>query len=240
MLVWPACAEASAGKPASFVNTVAGLPIKTGVAQARDGKLKYARSGANPLSGQQKVHPLITQDDFFVFLKSRLKKLDAVVITGGEPTLQRDLPEFAKKIKALGFLVKLDTNGTNPAMLELLIREGLIDYWAMDLKAPLDKYQAVVGAAADLKKIQESVKIVMANGLPYEFRTTVVPELIDRNDIAAMGKIIKGAALWYLQNFQSRVDLVDEALKGRVPYNTRQMNEMAEIGRRYVERCEVR
>lgn len=200
------------------------------------GKSKYAQA-----TEQQKVHPEIKEDDLFVFLRSRVGKLDAVVITGGEPCLQKDLPEFIAKIKKLGFLVKLDTNGSYPEMLSGLIKKKLVDYIAMDLKAPEGKYETVTGKKAELfNKVKESVKIIKQSGLPYEFRTTVVPGLLDKNDIKEMGEIIKGARAWYLQGFKSADDLVDQSLKGRVPYNLRQMREMAEVGREYVKICEVR
>lgn len=232
---------------------------------SRDGKLKYAQRSARE-SGQkfeqQKVHPLISQDDFFVFLESRVGKLDAVVITGGEPCLQKDLPEFIKKIKVLGYLVKLDTNGSYPEALAELIKNKLIDYIAMDLKAPEHKYAEITGVEVDFKNIhpvkssrqagrilpsaklfdgvKKSVRMIMASGLPYEFRTTVVPDLLAKDDIGEMGKIISGADLWYLQNFKSQSELVNEKLKGKVPYNARQMKAMAEIGVKYVKRCEIR
>ena len=189
---------------------------------------------------KQKDHPQIKEDDLFVFLASRAGKLDAVVVTGGEPCLQADLPEFIGKIKQLGFLVKLDTNGSYPEVLEKLLKEKLIDYIAMDLKAPGEKYKEATSGLADFQKAKKSVKIIMKSGLPYEFRTTVVPELLNKDDIAVMGKIIKNADKWYLQNFKSNVALVERELEGRVPYNARQMREMAEIGREYVKKCEVR
>jgi len=189
---------------------------------------------------QQKVHPTINQDELFVFLKSRAGKLDAVVLTGGEPCLQKDLPEFIRKIKALGFLVKLDTNGSHPEVLAKLIKEKLVDYIAMDLKAPENKYKEVTGVKADFKKIRRSVKLIMRSDLPYEFRTTVVPGLINKDDIAAMGRIIKGADKWYLQNFKSNIALVERELEGRVPYNARQLKALAEIGKKFVKKCEVR
>ena len=199
------------------------------------GKLKYAHA-----IEQQKVHPEIKEDDFFVFLRSRAGKLDAVAITGGEPCLQKDLPEFIAKIKKLGFLVKLDTNGSYPEVLAGLIREKIIDYIAMDLKAPAEKYEEIAGIKTDFDRVKKSVKIIRQSGLPYEFRTTVAPGLLNKDDIAKMGKIIKGADKWYLQNFKSGVDLVNPDLKGRVPYNLRQMREMAEVGGKFVKVCEVR
>ncbi|OGF24173.1 anaerobic ribonucleoside-triphosphate reductase activating protein [Candidatus Falkowbacteria bacterium RIFCSPLOWO2_12_FULL_45_13] len=247
MLVWPACAKASAavktmadesaGKPVTSINAVAGKPAEITDAQVGEGKLKYAREES---PGRQKIHPQISEDDFFVFLKSRAGKLDAVVITGGEPSLQPDLMEFIRKIKTLGFLIKLDTNGSRPEVLARLIKEKLIDYIAMDLKATPEKYAEITGVEADLNKIKKSVKMIIVSDLPYEFRTTVVPELLALSDFAAMGKMIQGADKWYLQNFKSGVDLVDASLQGRVPYNARQMNQMAAMGRKYVKVCEVR
>jgi pyruvate formate lyase activating enzyme len=207
------------------------------------GKSKYAQNitgASGQTTEQQKVHPKIKEDDLFVFLRSRVGKLDAVVITGGEPCLQKDLLEFIKKIKKMGFLVKLDTNGSYPEMLTRLINKKLVDYIAMDLKAPADKYKEVTGVKADFNNIKKSVKIIMQSGLPYEFRTTIVPELLNKDDIGEMGKVIKGAAKWYLQGFKSGVDLVERGLEGRVPYNSRQMNEMAEVGAKYAKKCEVR
>lgn len=207
------------------------------------GKSKYAQDFIcenGQATGQHKVHPEIKEDDFFVFLRSRAGKLDAVAITGGEPCLQKDLPEFIAKIKKLGFLVKLDTNGSRPEILTGLLREKLIDYIAMDLKAPAEKYEAAAGGKVDFNLIKKSVKIIRQSGLPYEFRTTIVPLLLNKDDLAEVGIIIKGADKWYLQHFKSGVDLVNQDLKGRVPYNGRQMNELAEIGRQYVKICEVR
>lgn len=215
-------------------------PVKPSYAEATEdkgSKLKYAPGES---SGQQKVRSGLSQDEFFVFLKSRVGKLDAVVITGGEPCQQKDLPDFIKKIKELKFLVKLDTNGTNPEMLAKLIKAKLLNYIAMDLKAPEDKHDEIAGAEVDFNNIKKSVKIIKDSGLPYEFRTTVVPDLLDKDDIGRMGKIISGATKWYLQKFKSQTELVNQELKGKVPYNVRQMNEMAEIGRKYVKKCEVR
>jgi pyruvate formate lyase activating enzyme len=164
-----------------------------------DEKNKKKEKGLSPLS----------TEDLFLFLSERFGRLEGVVITGGEPTLQPDLPEFIKKIKEIGYLVKLDTNGTNPKMLESLLADKLIDYIAMDLKAPYDKYEETVNVTVDYKNLQKSVKIIMSSGLPYEFRTTVVPGLLNIDDFAVMGQSIKGAKKWYLQFFKSDTELVD-------------------------------
>ncbi len=117
------------------------------------GKSKYE----SPFLGDQKNHPSKEEDDFFDFLKSRTGKLDAVVVSGGEPTLHQDLPDFIQKIKKLKFKVKLDTNGTNFEMLAGLIKDHLIDYIAMDIKAPIDKYDLIVGVQPDVNEIKKNI-----------------------------------------------------------------------------------
>ncbi len=188
----------------------------------------------------QKGHPLITEDDLFAFLDKRKGKLNAIVITGGEPTLHKDLPEFIIKIRKLGYKIKLDTNGTNSQMLKDLIGRRLIDYIAMDMKGPLDKYEKVIGVKTDLMKIKESITIIMKSGLPYEFRTTVVPDLIGFKDIASIGKLIKGASKWYLQIFKSDIDLVNPEFNNTKSYASGEMEEMELIAKKYVKFCAVR
>ena len=194
-----------------------------------DGQKKY-----------QKSHFLIPEDDFFAFLTRRQGKLDAIVITGGEPTLHQDLPVFIKKIRDLGFKVKLDTNGTNPNMLQQLITDHLLDYLAMDFKAPTDKYETVVGVKVDFEKIKESVKIIMNSGLPYEFRTTVVPGLHTVADLQAMSETIRGAAKWYLQKFQSQPDLVNQSLQGAKSFSEAELQAMVVAVTDQVGLCEFR
>jgi len=203
---------------------------------------------------QKDHHPKIKEDDLFAFLKKRIGKLDAVVITGGEPTTHADLPKFIAEIKKLGYLVKLDTNGSCPKMLQKLIELKLIDYIAMDIKAPENKYKKIVGVPVDFDKIKKSVKIIMESGLPpadaptsvktmagkYEFRTTIVPGLLSKNDIKEIGKTIKGADKWYLQQFKSDTDLVNKKMEKVKPYSDKELQEMREAGRKYVKKCEVR
>ncbi|MCG2690987.1 anaerobic ribonucleoside-triphosphate reductase activating protein [Candidatus Parcubacteria bacterium] len=192
--------------------------------------------------------PIIKKDDLFVFLKSRIGKLEAVVITGGEPTIQPDLPDFIAKIKNLGYSVKLDTNGSNPEMIKNLIDKKLIDYIAMDIKAPKEKLEQIVGLPARLyPNIVKSVKIIMESGLPpsnwagkYEFRTTLVPGLLDKNDIIKIAKTIKGARVWYLQRFKSNVGLLNKKLQGIKPFTEAEMKEMRKAAEKYVKICEIR
>ena len=188
----------------------------------------------------EKTYPLISEDEFFLFLSSRKGKLDGVVITGGEPTLHRDLPEFIEKIRAMGYKIKLDTNGTNPEIIKKLLAENLLDYIAMDLKAPFDKYEKVVGVKVNCDDLQKSAKIVIESGLPHEFRTTVVPGLLELSDFDKMGEIIAGADAWYLQKFKSDTELVDRNLERQAPFTDKEMEEMASVGKKYVKICEVR
>lgn len=183
--------------------------------------------------------PLSTED-LFLFLRERYGRLEGVVITGGEPTIHPDLPEFIKQIKEIGYLVKLDSNGTNPEMLEGLIKAKLIDYIAMDIKAPLLKYEKTVNVKLDWENIKKSVKMVIESGLPYEFRTTVVPGLLEKDDFEEMGQMIQGAKKWYLQIFKSDTDLVNQDYYQKKAYTRKEMTEFVEIGRKYVDLCELR
>jgi len=162
-----------------------------------------------------KKQSAIPEKDFFKFLKSRKGLLEAVVICGGEPTVYKDLPKFVKKIKDLGFLVKLDTNGSNPAMLAELIKHQLIDYVAMDIKGPKEKYGQFVGNKIDIKKIQKSIDILKKGEVDYEFRSTIVSSLHVKEDIIEMAKWIRGAKRYYLQNFrpEKTIDPEFEKLK---------------------------
>lgn len=194
----------------------------------------------NQILKNKKGLPDITEEAFFAFLKSRVNKLDAVVITGGEPTLHSDLPDFVKKIKELGFLVKLDTNGTSPEMVEKLLKKKLIDYIAMDIKASREKYDQVTGVKNDIKKIKKSIKVTKKSGLPYEFRSTLVPDLMNKHDIKNMGELIEGAEKWFLQSFKSDVDMIDNKLKNKAAYTGSDLEEMRKLGERFVKKCLIR
>jgi len=202
--------------------------------------LVLPREGGDEKNKKEKGFSQLSLKNLFLFLSERFGRLEGVVITGGEPTLHPDLPSFIKNIKKIGYRVKLDTNGTNPLMLAQLIKDKLIDYIAMDLKAPFSKYQTVVGVPVDCNNLQKSVKIIMASGLPYEFRTTVVPGLLLPDDFAVMGESIKGAGKWYLQRFKSDTDLVDAEYQAQAAYTLKEMEGFAAIGKKYTDLCEVR
>jgi pyruvate formate lyase activating enzyme len=147
-----------------------------------------------------KNSPTITEDSILEFLKTRKGLLQGVCITGGEPTMQIDLPIFIKKVKELGFLVKLDTNGTNPEMIKNLIDGHSVDYIAMDIKSAPDKYAEVTDLAGDFSFIKESIDLIKNSGVAYEFRTTVAPGITE-NDILHIVDLIQGADNYYLQTF---------------------------------------
>ena len=149
----------------------------------------------------------IKENTVMEFLDSRKGKLDAVTICGGEPTIQDDLNRFIKQIKKMGFAVKLDTNGSQPNVIKALIAEKLLDFIAMDVKAPLDKYKEIVKTNVNQDSIKESIKIILKAKVPYEFRTTLVQLQLEENDILQIGKLITGASHYVLQNFINVITL---------------------------------
>jgi len=188
-----------------------------------------------------KLQPRISEKDFFNFLKERKGLLEGVVICGGEPTINKDLPEFIKKINWLGFLVKLDTNGSNPEMLKKLIDEKLINYVAMDVKAPLkkEKYEMASGIKINLEKIKKSIEIIKGAGIDYEFRTTVVPTLHSKEDIIQIAQDIGSAKKYFLQNFrpEKTINSKFETIK---PYPRELLLEIKKEIEKFFEACEVR
>ena len=154
-----------------------------------------------------------SEEEIFEYLNLRKKILDGVVITGGEPTVQKDLKGFIKKIKDLGLLVKLDTNGGNPKVLQELIDEDLVDYVAMDIKNIFNKYNITAGKKINLDNIKKSIEILKASKIDYEFRTTIIKEMHSLDDIISICKLV-GNAKYYLQNFEDSENVIDHSLHG--------------------------
>lgn len=152
--------------------------------------------------------------EFFAFLKKRRGLLDGVCVTGGEPTLRRDLPEFLRKIREAGYLIKLDTNGTNPTMLRQLIDEKLVDYVAMDIKSSPQRYAETCGGIDVFESVRESAALLMESGVDYEFRTTCCVPFQDEQAMEAIGKWLSGAKQYYLQSFVDSGDLVGTGVRG--------------------------
>ncbi|RGT71797.1 anaerobic ribonucleoside-triphosphate reductase activating protein [Ruminococcus sp. AF18-22] len=180
----------------------------------------------------------IPEEEALAFLKKRQGLLDGVCITGGEPLLQPDIEVFIRKIRDLGYLIKLDTNGSNVLLLKHLIEEGLLDYVAMDIKNAPDKYGVTIGIEEyDLENILQSVDFLLSGSIPYEFRTTVVREFHKREDFAAIGRWIRGAEKYYLQSFQDSGDLIAPGLRG---YTKEIMEQALAIVRKNVPNAELR
>lgn len=183
--------------------------------------------------------PKISEKSFFQFLKKRKDLLEGVCICGGEPTINKDLPMFIKKIKKMGFLVKLDTNGSNPEMLEKLINDNLIDYVAMDIKVPKEKYTNSVGVKINVQKIQKSIDILKNGKIDYEFRSTILPKVHTKKDIIDMAKWVQGAKAYYLQQFRPEKTLDPEYEKYK-PYSEKEINEIKETISPFFKTCQVR
>lgn len=159
-----------------------------------------------------------TEEEIFAFLGKRQGILDGVCITGGEPMIQKDLEQFIGKVKDLGFLVKLDTNGSDPERLEKMIEKKMIDYVAMDIKNCKEDYGKTIGIENfNTANIEKSVEILMRGHVPYEFRTTVVKEYHNEEQIRKIGKWIKGADQYYLQQFVDSGDLIGAGLHAWEP-----------------------
>lgn len=181
---------------------------------------------------------LIDENEILSYLNKRRGILDGVCISGGEPTLQSDLFDFMKKIKDLGMLIKLDTNGTCPGKLQYVIDNGLVDYVAMDIKNCREEYAKTCGLSKmDISKIEKSVEILMQSGIDYEFRTTVTKELHTPDDFAKIGQWIKGAKRYYIQSF---VDSGDIILEGLNPLDLQGLKALLEAVSPYVPSAELR
>jgi pyruvate formate lyase activating enzyme len=175
------------------------------------------------------------------FLESRRGWVDGVVISGGEPTVHPELPEFLAAFKSRGMLVKLDTNGTAPGMLSDLVDMGLLDYVAMDLKAPLteERYARATGGAAELRAVERSVELLLSGRVGYEFRTTVCPGIAELGDLPAMARAIAGASCYVLQQFVPETAL-NPALRTASPYPKEELIAAAARLEGVVRRCFVR
>lgn len=162
---------------------------------------------------------LISENEIFEYLIKRRKVLDGVVISGGEPTIHKDLKPFIQKIKNLGFLIKLDTNGSNPKILKELIDEKLIDYVAMDIKNTFDKYEDVIKTKTNIDKLKESIEILKKSDIDYEFRTTIIKNFHDLKTIYKLCKMVSGSK-YYLQNFEDSERVLDKEL---IPFSKEEL-----------------
>lgn len=187
---------------------------------------------------EQYVDSLSTEG-VYDFLESRRGKLDAVCITGGEPTQHEDLRDMIERVKEMGFLVKLDSNGSRPEVLQEFIDSQIIDYIAMDIKAPLGDYSKIMGWKIPTEKLQKSIDIIMNSGISYEFRTTIVKSLTSKDDLRKIAETVAGAENYYLQKFIP-TKLVDSTLNKDISYTEDELKELAVELKKYVVNCSVR
>jgi len=181
----------------------------------------------------------LNPEEILSFLDRRRGKLDALTITGGEPLLQSELGDFLSAVKELGYLVKLDTNGSFPSRLEKILESKSIDYIAMDIKTSLDKYEYVVKRRIDTSRVVDSIRSIMDSGLDYEFRTTVVGALFEKDDFYKIGQLIENSRLYVLQRFVPSKAL-DDQLLNMPPCPDEEIHSYKEIMEGFVKRCVVR
>ena len=204
----------------------------------------YCHNGSLVLT--ERMGESISVEDFLAFLDSRVGRLQGVCVSGGEPTLQADLPLLLAEIKARGFLVKLDTNGTNPEMLLGLINDGLVDYVAMDIKNSPEKYPQTVGLNAEcrmenaellLSAVKESASLLMQGRVDFEFRTTLMSELHTAEDMRAIGEWLSGEERFFLQTYRDEGDLI---VGGFTAFTVQETKEILEVLREYIPNAEIR
>ena len=180
---------------------------------------------------------IMSTSELLAFLDSRRGRLQAVCISGGEPTLHRDLPELISEIKSRGFEVKLDTNGTNPEMLSSLIADGLIDYVAMDIKNSFEKYALTAGVNSNLNAVRESAALLMQGRVDFEFRTTLAKELHTAEDMEIIGKWLSGSEKYFLQTYRDEGDLL---VGGFTAFSPEETKELLSVLKVYIPNAEIR
>jgi len=182
---------------------------------------------------------ILTEEYVLNFLRKRVGKLDGVVITGGEPLLHKDIPSFIKKIKDLGFLVKLDTNGSYPKKLKSLIKDGLLDYIDMDVKYRDELYKQGINGGMKVPNISESIEIIMHSGIEYSFRTTFVKSIHTVKSVDEICKMIEGANTYYIQNFRTG-KTIDPSLDSSFSFSRKELKEMKDRASHYVKKVIIR
>ncbi|MDH4219016.1 MAG: anaerobic ribonucleoside-triphosphate reductase activating protein [Candidatus Aminicenantes bacterium] len=176
--------------------------------------------------------PTFPMDYFIDFLDSRKDWLEGVCVTGGEPLIHKDLEDFLSVLKERRLLVKLDTNGSFPSRLSALIQKDLLDSVAMDVKAPLEKYRDVTKSSVNPEDIQKSIEIIMNSSVEYMFRTTVVPGLVEAEDIIKMGQMLKGAKVFQIQQFSPH-NTLEPSFEQKNPFPEKEIQAMAEAAKEF-------
>jgi len=183
--------------------------------------------------------PNIPEPEVLAILSERVGFIDGVCMGGGEPTIHPELPEFLGKVKEMGLLVKLDTNGSRPDVVERLIDRGLVDYVAMDFKASPEKYSKAVGVEAPMEAIMRCVELLKSSEIEYEFRTTVVPGIVDEDDLRKIAEVLRGARLYVIQQFRPWRTL-DPRMSSVEPYTEETLRRFADLVKPFFERVAVR
>jgi pyruvate formate lyase activating enzyme len=183
---------------------------------------------------------IINEQEILLFLKRRKGKLEALSITGGEPLLQEDISNFLNKVKTLDYDIKIDTNGTYPKRLKNLIDKNLIDYISMDIKAPKKKYNKLCGKKININDIQESINLIKNFSKESEFKTTIIPNLLEKDDIIEIANWIKGSNKFYLQQFKNELPLLSKKLEKIKPYPKQYLNEIIDEIKPLFNKCELR
>ena len=183
---------------------------------------------------------IISEEQIFNHLKKRKGIVEALVISGGEPFLQKDLDIFCKKIKKLNLLIKIDTNGTFPDKLKELIEKKLVDYVAVDIKASKNKYEKLAGVKINIKNIQKTIDILQKSPIDYEFKTTYVPKFLTKKDILEIGKWLKGSKKYYLQQFKNEMPVLSKELQHVKPYEKQEIIDIIKEVKPFFEHCDAR
>ena len=181
----------------------------------------------------------VTEDEVLELLEERRGFVDGLCVTGGEPLLHRDIVPFLRKVKEIGIDIKVDTNGHHPDLLRELLEDGLVDYVAMDIKAPPLRYQEVVRAKVDVSKIEESIRLLKETGTPHEFRTTVVPGLLEDGEYEEIARWLKGAPRYALQAFRP-IKTLDPEFRKLDPTPPELLRDLCRRLSSYFAECEVR
>jgi len=187
----------------------------------------------------EETAPLLEQKDIYEFLRTRVGRLEAVSITGGEPTMHADLPDMIRTIRAIGYRIILDSNGTHPDMLKELIDQKLVDYIAMDIKAPIGEYPRITGMPTNFDAIEKSIDLLMSSPIEYEFRTTIIKSLLSPADILQIAQRIKGARLYALQKFISK-KILNPQFRSKTTYSDTEFEDMQKTIAPLVTECIIR
>jgi pyruvate formate lyase activating enzyme len=183
--------------------------------------------------------PTTPEEEFFKFLEERKGFVDGVCVSGGEPTIHKDLPEFLKKIKDAGFKVKLDTNGTNPDMLKELLENNILDKVAMDIKGKQEDYDEIAGVKVDIEAIKKSVELLKNSKIEYEFRTTLLPDFHTKEDMLEIGKWLEGSKKMVIQKFENAKPLVKKEFQTKKQYLLKEYIDFREMLKPYFKEVKL-